>query len=193
MRHSGSITIRTAIPTAPRAISLLPFDLGVTLPKVERYTDARFRRVARWFDPYKLDAETAVQLVAFLHVVPPKFAKFIFGWRRGFGAEALMLHEPFVEAAQDLVRANAESMTIEAGMAILRAMQDGGWTSRKGAPKFIKDLLRELRASGLSMPRVSALTGIPYDTVHEWSGKRDKWAVRAASREARGRVGLVFV
>lgn len=154
----------------------LPYDLGVTLPMVQRLTDARFRRVCRWFSVRKLDPETAVELYAFLELMPYKWSKWIFKWEYRWMphmVKRLQAHEPYRLAAQVAIEANLHALSVDNVLAILTAMQEGGWTTKHQTPKIIKDALRELRASGVSCVEIAKRTGLPYDRVRDYTGRRD--------------------
>jgi hypothetical protein len=161
--------------------------MGATLPKEQRYTDARFRRVARNF---KLDLADAVELVAFLHFVPPRYARWIFGWRAAGvrDAKLLMGHPQIQDLAKPLIEENIYALSVDVGLAILRAMQDGGWTPSRGAPQVVRDTIAELRAIGNRGVDIARLTGINEKTVSEWAHSRSP---RGEGQRARAVAALV--
>lgn len=145
---------------------VLPYDCGVTLPQVERYTDARFRRVSVYFDAYRLDQVDAVELVAFLALVPFQWSAFIFQWpdwmfRR---VAKLCAHPVYAEAAVFMHEENLVCLTPEIGLAILSAMRDGGF-SRGTLPPVVIDAMRELRKRGISVREIAERTGLSRDQV----------------------------
>src|SRR3954447_21299223 len=60
---------------------LIPFHCDALLPQAERYASLKFRRCARVFEG---DASDAVELAAFLAVVPFHWARWIFHWPRWY-------------------------------------------------------------------------------------------------------------
>lgn len=155
-------------------------------------TDNRFRRVAtRRFSARKLDAHTAVELVAFSHLVEPYSMRAIFGWGKWWDFEWAKLanSEAHQRAAIPMIEANARALSVEAGLAILRAMRDGGWKPGKGRamPPVVKDTLLELRARGFKGVDVAKLAGIAPGTLANWRSTR-----RASTARSRAAASLAL-
>ena len=142
----------------------LPYDCDVTLPTATRYASPKFRRFARSFDPYRLDYEDAVELVAFLQMVPIHASAYIFGWDRDGvgGARSLIQSQELFEAGQVLDEANRRLVTPPDALMVLSAMQDGGW--RRGpVPAIVTDGVRALRKGGQSLPKIAVQLGVTYE------------------------------
>lgn len=176
--------------TAPT--SLLPFDLGVTLPSSERYTDSRFRRVCGNVYFHALDGRTAVELVAFFQLVNPQACAKIFGWNAITLRTSwkLFQSEAHLRAAQPLIEANARALSVEAGMRVLEALKIGGWKAAYGSPTpwIVKQTLLQLRADGMKGVDVAKLAGISPHTVSTWrrTPKSGAAAAQAAASLAVG-------
>jgi hypothetical protein len=166
----------------------IPHDMGATLPTVARLTDSRFRRARKVF---RLDVADAVELTAFLHIVPPEFARWIFGWKRTsvLAAREFLADPRLNELAAPLVVENIHALSVDVGLAILKAMQDGGWRARNTAPKIVMDTIAELRANGTTPERIAEATGLRVETVWKWSRPKSN---RAESQRARAAAALVL-
>jgi hypothetical protein len=166
----------------------IPHDMGATLPLEQRATDPRFRRVTRRF---KLDVADAVELVAFLHIVPPAHAKWIFQWGEAGVRDArqLLAHPEISKLAQPMVEENIRALNVDVGLAVLKAMRDGGWTPGKTVPKIVRDTIAELRSLGNSGAKISRVTGIPEPTISRWLHGPSK---RSESRRSRAVAALVL-
>lgn len=166
----------------------LPNDMGATLPRIERVTDARFRRACGVF---RLDLVDAVELTAFLHIVPPDFARWIFGWKRTsvLAAREFLADPKICELAQPLVVENIHAMSVPNGLAILRAMQDGGWRPRNTAPQVVFDTIANMRADGMPPEKIAEITGLRVETVWRWSRPRSE---KASAAQARAVAALIL-
>lgn len=160
---------------------MIPYHMGALLPIEQRYTNLAFRRVARRFSPKRLDYDDARVLAAFLALVPPRFARFIFHWDKIAVSHAKIIQREFTD--ERLVRANWEAVDMETAIAILQAMKDGGWKSGP-LPDIVKSAVREAKHRGRD---VSKDFGLGVDQVNAIMWPRTK---RRADR-ARARVSLV--
>jgi hypothetical protein len=159
--------------------------MGATLPRTQRYTDSRFRRVARIFSGLKLNPRDAIELVAFLDLVPYRWARWIFGWKEPFMESVvtrLVEHKPYQRLAAPVIEHNLHGLGYADGLAIMQAMQDGGWTPKWGAPQVVKDAIKEARHRGAKADSF----GIPRQVVYRWCStakarrRRDHVVAKAA-------------
>lgn len=137
------------------------------LPPDQRYASLKFRRYSRWFRPTKLDWWDALELVVFVETITPKAAQFVFHWgHAGVRAyDRLARHVLRDSQAQDLLLENQASVSVDDGLAVLRAMQDGGWQGY-GLPKIVRDALREIHHNrGVSMASIAHETGLTFAQV----------------------------
>lgn len=168
---------------------LLPYTFDALLPTHERYASDKFRRVAQYFQFRHLDWEDALELVAFVESIGFKWARYILHWKGSAVCSAYARLRHHVGADADpYIRENVEGMGMEAGLAILKAMQDGGW-KRGRLPWMVKMALKELRKRGMSMPAIGGYVGLTVDQVQTAldARKAPQKAVRAA---AYGGLGL---
>jgi hypothetical protein len=134
------------------------------LERAERYASPKFRRFARSFDPYRVDYEDAVELVAFLDLVPVASAKYVFGWTP-YGQESarkLSQHVPVVEGAEPLAEANRRLVSLTDGLRVLSAMQDGGWTGGR-VPDVVSMAVKGLRKDGKSLMEIAQALGVTHE------------------------------
>ena len=154
------------------------FTCGATLPTAQRYSDPRFRRVSRRFYPRKVGEFECIELAAFLHVVPIRWARWIFQWDRyGLRAADYVLRN-FQEAAEPFADENVRAMDVADGLAVVRGMQDGGWRHGK-LPDLSRNALFELRDAGLSAKEIAALAGLTVNQVEYQFRTKD---IRGKSR-----------
>lgn len=141
----------------------VPYSCDALLPTAERFASPKFRRLARSFNPYKLDYAEAVELVAFLDMVPLAAAKFIFMWEKGlWGIEAarkLVEHPPLIEGAQPLIAANRAVVGLDDGLMVLSAMREGGWR-RGSVPEVVTQACQELRKRGWTLQEIADECGV---------------------------------
>lgn len=134
---------------------MIPFHADALLPDAERYASLKFRRVhhGEW------DVYDETELAAFLYVVPIRWARWIFQWDRGIARRAVR-----VTGNPEFALANSGALDVETGVAVIRAMRDGGW--RHGTlPNVSRDALRELHHNGLNDTALAEMTGLSVDQV----------------------------
>lgn len=136
----------------------IPHNCDALLPKMERAASLKFRRFAR----LHLDHDDGCELVAFLDVVPVLSARFIFGWS-DYQVGQVRSIGPACRVPQMLAENNAEWSRGD-GLAVLRAMQDGGWSGGT-LPKIVVRALWDLRDSGRSCSAIGAELGMSKDQV----------------------------
>lgn len=145
----------------------MPWTYGALQPADKRYTDLRFRRVARFFDGTRLDYGDAAELAAFVRTVDGvKHAKSIFGWHNGAHkyVQKFMDHmDQFPDAAR-MEAENRSCVTRDDGLKCLRAMQDGGWT-KGSVPGIVRLALLDMRDAGMSQPAIARELGLTHDQV----------------------------
>jgi hypothetical protein len=134
----------------------LPFCCDATLPTSERYASLKYRRVARKFDTSRLDYDLATELVAFLQLVPVHVSRWIFQWDQITRKRAVELtqHAPLRADALPLHNQNLLHQGPDDGLALLRAMQDGGWKNGQ-VPPIIGNAIRHLNDHGLGRYRIA--------------------------------------
>jgi hypothetical protein len=134
---------------------MIPFHCDALLPTAERYSSLKFRRVAQHFDG---DASDAVELAAFLAIVPFRWARWIFHWPRRYVLPKVIWAPP------EFIRANREALDLDTGFAVLHAMQDGGW--RRGRlPDVVRNTVLELVHNGRAQVDVARELGLSQDQV----------------------------
>lgn len=145
----------------------MPWSCGALLPAEQRYTSHKFRRFARRFDATRLGFDDAAELVAFVETVDGvRHARRIFQWGVVGEAEAgrLVTHMKQFPQIDTMVRENHEALTRAAGLAVLGAMQDGGW--RHGSvPAVVRMALLDMRDAGMSQEKVGLETGLTREQV----------------------------
>ena len=107
----------------------------------------KFRLIARNFRLRKVPYEVACELVAFLHVVPLRYAKWIFQWNARTVRRAKVIWDR-ADVQEDarksgMIEANLRAVSVDVGLAVLAAMREGGWT--KGwLPPIVNMAIAEL-------------------------------------------------
>lgn len=156
---------------------MIPYHVGALLPAHQRYINRQFRAIARHFRNRRLDYDDVLCLAAFLDVCPVKTcARFVFHWDRwGVKAgNAVVRHYTDIARLDGLIHANRAAISADDGLAVLRAMQDGGWT-RNPVPLIVSQALAELRHGGMSIGSISKLTGLTNEQVrHNIYGRRGR-------------------
>lgn len=147
-----------ALPSARRArilARMIPFHADALLPEAERYASLKFRRVhdGVW------DVWDETEVAAFLYVVPIRWARWIFQWNRKVARKAVR-----VTGNPEFALANSAALDIETGLAVIRAMRDGGWRRGK-LPDVARDALRELHHRGHADSALAKITGLSVDQV----------------------------
>lgn len=153
---------------------LLPHTFDALLPTPERYSSLRFRRVSRFLQLRLLDWADAVELCAFVETVGVEYATYIFHWNGQAVVRAYRRLRRHVGDHPDLAKAIAENETamgVDAGLAVLQAMRDGGWESGS-LPACVRAALKDLRKAGLNMAQIAERTGLRYDQVRHVAGYR---------------------
>lgn len=136
----------------------IPHNCDALLPKLERAASLKFRRFAR----LHLDHDDGCELVAFLDVVPHRWAKYIFGWSEYLVGQVRSIG-PMCRVPEMIADNNAH-WTRDDGLAVLRAMQDGGWKSG-GMPKIVVRAIWDMRDAGASLNDVAEVAGLTRDQV----------------------------
>lgn len=107
----------------------------------------KFRLIARNFRLRKVPYEVACELVAFLHVVPLRHAKWIFQWnpRTVRRARFIWKHEGVQADAlkSGMIEANMRAVSVDVGLALLAAMREGGWPGRGVLPDVVRMAIAE--------------------------------------------------
>jgi hypothetical protein len=113
--------------------------------------------------------------------VPLKWAKYIFQWdsRGRRAAEYVYEHD----LRPELVEANWELLDIEDAVAVLRALQDGGWQRGK-FPKIVVMAMYALRDRGLSARAIAEYMGVTLNQVEYQFRTKGGGKANAASRAA---------
>lgn len=151
------------------------------LPTQARYASLKFRRYSRWFRPTRLDYGDALELVAFVETIGRKHAAYVFQWgRAGVNAYARLARHMAADA-QPYIRANQASVGLDDGLAVLRAMQDGGWT-RGALPRITKMSIQTLLLDH-TQSYVARQLGLTRDQVVVATGRRGL-AARASRAKA---------
>jgi hypothetical protein len=162
----------------------LPYDCGLTLPREQRYTDWRFRRVCRYI--HRLDQADAIELVAVLRIVEPKIARFGFHGKGAWRRDATKLLGELGHLSEPYYRANLEALTPETTVALSQALVDGGWKPRNPLPGVIRMGFMGFRERGENMWQIAKRFDYSYHTV-TYGFRRPH-----AARRARAGVGLVI-
>lgn len=141
------------------------------LPTAERYASLKFRRFSRWFRPTKLAWDDALELVAFVETIGLKHARFVFHWHGQAGVKAYArLRQHMLDEAQPYISANVASLGLDDGLAVLRAMQDGGWQSH-GLPNVVRMAIQTLLVDH-NAAQVARKLGLTVDQVVWASGRK---------------------
>jgi hypothetical protein len=112
----------------------------------------RFKRAQRVF---VRDIHEAIELLAFVEAIGLHAAKHIFGWGYARVVAYKELRRNHLAEAQPYIRANEASMGVDDGVAVLQAMQAGGW--RRGIlPKVTRQAVRQMHHEGTSLTKIAA-------------------------------------
>lgn len=168
----------------------LPHDAGASLPLVQRYTDHRFRAVAKKRLRYARD-EFKVEVAALLRAWPIALAAHAFHWSsaaKKYARTELMDKFATSETVELYHKRNMEALGVGQVLALLQAARDGGWVKRKNEPlpELVRLAMRAARDEGKNVAQIAELFGFGYWTV--------SYAMRVphGQRMARKRVGLVL-
>lgn len=157
--------------------------MGALLPTEQRYTNLKFRRVARKFHATRLDYADAAELVAFvLTVGGVARAKYLFHWTAWAEGQAKLLVDHLGDdpGVATMRAENEAGTTREDGLKCLSAMRDGGW--RKGlVPPCVRLAVLDMRDTGLSQEKVGAMLGLTREQVR---------IISNGTRPRRSQVGL---
>ena len=109
---------------------MLPYACDADKPIAQRYASMKFRLIARSFRLRKVPYEVACELVAFLHVVPMRYAKWVFHWTPA-GERCVKRIWDRADVQEDarrsgMIEANLRAVDVDVGVAVLAAMRDGG-------------------------------------------------------------------
>jgi hypothetical protein len=136
--------------------------------------------VAKYIPVTRLDYADACELVAFVETIGWPAARHVFGWvpnaKRHY--ERLRDHLKGFGHVQAMVEQNVAEPTREDGLAVLRAMQDGGW-KQGWVPPIVRLAVLDMRDAGMSQPKIAKALGLTRDQVVVMcTGRRDlrqKW------------------
>lgn len=169
---------------------MLSYHCDALLPTAERYASAKFRRFAQRIELRTLDWGDLIELVAFVESIGGvKYARYIFHWKGQAVVRAYRRIKRHVgDEAQPAIRANLEQMGVDVGLAVLRAMQDGGWTGQRWCP-IVKMALKDLRKRGLTLADIAKVTGLSREQVKTAVDARRKTALRVRAA-AYGSLGI---
>lgn len=167
----------------------MPYTFDALLPTAERFASLKFRRVA-WRLSYKhLDWYDALELVAFVQAIGLPYARYIFHWRGLASVRAYGYLRKHVGAEADAyIHANLSAFSLDDGLAVLKAMKDGGW-SRGKVPQIVSDALRESRKRGNTIAEIARGTGLTREQVKTICKVRTKADLRVKAA-AYGALGL---
>jgi hypothetical protein len=150
---------------------------------MQRYTDYRYRRVCGKFYAIDLDQADAIELASVLRVLPVKFARYGFHGRGVWVREAETVLRTHWDASEPYYRRNLECLTPEIGIALIKALREGGWKAKNPLPDVLRMTLLGLRDRGMTLDDIAEATGLSYNTV-TYGFRRPHHARRA--REAIG-------
>lgn len=158
---------------------MLPYHVDALQAPPKRYASARFRRVARVIRTDLLDYSDVVELVAFVESVGGfRYARWIFHWGYGQAHVYAALREHAGRVGEDCARDNLAAFGVDEGLAVLHAMQEGGW--RHGSvPWCVQMALKELRKRGKTLQSIADATGLTFTQVQRMTGR----SRRSKSRE----------
>lgn len=156
------------------------------LPRAEKYASLKFRRIARRFNPFRLDYGDALELAAFLHVVPIKFATRLFEWDQGGVKAARTILYHFRGAAEEFAKANLDSVTVQDGITLIQRLREYGWNPRMGWPDISKRSIRQLHHDGAGPTALARELDVDVDQV-TWITRTH---TRGAEKSNRAVVGL---
>lgn len=159
----------TALSASPGRTSsrCLPRDAGASLPQVQRYTDWRYRDVAR-AGLVHAKPENQLEAVALMRLLPERLVQKLFLWTPFSLGVARALakrweNSPTVAAAH---RANIEALDLGCVLGLVQTLHEHGWEPKgKPLPDLIKLSLRAARDEGYTIAEISDMFGIPYWTV----------------------------
>lgn len=134
------------------------YSCDAMLSTSERYASLKFRRVSRWFTG---DDDDARELVAFLALVPIKYARWVFQWSaKGVAlAKELEQHWREDERVAQMVRANALGVGVAEGLRIFEAMRDGGWKGG-GLPQVVLMTFQDAMKRHGNIPKAARALGV---------------------------------
>lgn len=143
---------------------MMPWHVDALLPTAERYASERFNTFARWFNPYKIGYADACEFVAFHETVGRRAVRYIFQWTSSVSGKELVDHLGNIPEVKAMIEQNHLAASRADGLAVLKAMQDGGW--RQGpVPPVVRLALLDMRDAGISQPKIGRLTGLTLDQV----------------------------
>ena len=168
----------------------IPYHFDALLPTAKRYASPKFRRVAWKFSFKNLDWYDALELVAFVETIGLRHARYILHWRGLASIRAYQkLRFHIGTDADEYILLNQQAMGVDEGLAILRAMLDGGWKRGK-LPRYVGDALRDLRKAGNSRVAIAKATGLTQDQVSYQITRGRKKGVSVASASAFGALAV---
>lgn len=137
------------------------FDCDVLLPTAARYTSTKYRRVSRWFDPYHLDWDDALELVAFVETVGDYAARFALQWDGPAVVEAYHLLRAHIgDRAEALIQHNLQLWSFHESLALWKALRDGNFPKNKRVPPLVADAIRGMRHAGMGLVELGAIWGV---------------------------------
>lgn len=143
---------------------MIPYHCDALLDPAQRYASLRYRRVAQRIELRLLTWADAAELVGFVETIGLRHARYILRWRGQAVVRAYRrLRKHIGDAAHPYIQANQSEMGVDTGLAVLRAMQDGGWTHGR-LPWVVKMALKELRKSN-TIAAIARETGLSREQV----------------------------
>lgn len=126
----------------------------------------RFLRAKRM---YVRERSEAVELIAFVESIGGvRWAKWIFGW--GHAHVRAYQHLKNTYPCNEQVDQNLLSFGVDDGVAVLKAMQRGGWRSH-GLPPIVIRAFQQAHHEGLSWTKLAQLTGTKRETIANACGR----------------------
>lgn len=146
---------------------MMPFMCDALLPTEQRYASTKYRRLSKWFNPYRQERGDLVEVRAMLLTpgVDKTHVKAMMRWSPAMMGNLKVLDE-LDDEARPLAQANAEAAGLDDGEAMIRAILDADpewgrymphWsqlalTARRDRGETAKDMAKEFGVS--KVPRV---------------------------------------
>lgn len=158
---------------------MVPYCGGTLLPAEQRYTSPIFRRLRRIDQAEWLSLEEAAELVAWMRIVGPVGAKWMFQWNtwRARQARRLLAHPPVLAASEPYYQANLAAITEEDGIAAFVAMKEGGW-NKGWMPEICRQAFRARRKRGATLRELAEEFGVSISRMSDWCTPRKPNAER---------------
>jgi hypothetical protein len=98
-----------------------------------------------------------------------KYAAYVFHWGHA-GVQAYKSLQRHV-GDEALTELNLSTAGVDDGLAVLKAMQDGGWKGY-GMPKLVRHALSSIHHQGMSYAKIAKMTGLTPDQVQWATGRK---------------------